>query len=148
MDKKLFGLLVANGALVTLAGSFSGVPLGFSVIDQVASGASGLVGDVRAWHMAHMEGLLNGMLMIAMAAAARQIAMSSGYAKAIFWGMVIAGWSNVIASNFSGLTGGRGMTMTGFDWNTFDFVVFMIGVAGALIGLIALTMAGFKAARE
>ncbi len=148
MDKKLMGLLIANGALVVLAGFISGFPYATAVTDQIANGAAGMVGDVRAWHMAHLEGVLNGMLMIAAAAAAAQIAMSSGRAKAIFWGLVVSGWTNVVASNISAMTGGRGTGVTGLDWNTFNFTVFMAGIAGAVVAVTVLALAGFKAAKE
>lgn len=148
MDKRLTGLLIANGALVILAGFLSGMPYAAAVTTQIANGAAGMVGDVRAWHMAHLEGVLNGMMMIAVAAAAHQIAMSTGRAKVIFWGLIVAGWTNVVASNISAMTGGRGTGVTGLDWNTFDFVVFMAGIVGALVAIIALAMAGFKAVRE
>ena len=148
MDKRLTGLLIANGALVILAGFLSGMPYAAAVTTQIANGAAGMVGDVRAWHMAHLEGVLNGMMMIAVAAAAHQIAMNTGRARVIFWGLIVAGWTNVVASNVSAMTGGRGTGVTGLDWNTFDFVVFMAGIVGALVAIIALAMAGFKAVRE
>lgn len=147
MDKKLVGLLIANGALVMLAGFISGFPYGTAVTAQIASGTEGITGAVRAWHMAHLEGVLNGMLMIAAAAAASQIGMTTGRAKAIFWGLVVSGWTNVVASNISAMTGGRGTGVTGLDWNTFNFVVFMAGIVGAVVAVIALALAGFKAAR-
>jgi hypothetical protein len=148
MEKRLVGFLIANGALVLLAGYLSGFPYGSAVAAQMAGGADGIVGDVRAWHMAHLEGVLNGMLMIAAAAAAAQIAMSTRLQGVIFWGLVIAGWTNVVASNISAMTGGRGTGLTGLDWNTFNFVVFMAGVIGAIAAAVALVMAGWKAGRS
>lgn len=147
MEKRLVGFLIANGALVLLAGYLSGFPYGSAVAAQMAGGTDGIVGDVRAWHMAHLEGVLNGMLMIAAAAAAAQIAMSARLQGVIFWGLVIAGWTNVVASNISAMTGGRGTGLTGLDWNTFNFVVFMAGVIGAIAAAVALVMAGWKAGR-
>lgn len=148
MDKRLIALLIANGALVMLAGFISGFPYGSAVAAQIASGGAGMVGDVRAWHMAHLEGVLNGMVMIAIAAGCGQIAMSKTRARIIFWGLIVAGWTNVVASNISALTGGRGTGVTGLDWNTFDFVVFMAGIVGAVAAVVTLALAGIKAAQE
>lgn len=145
MNKRLQGLLIANGALVLLAGYAAGFPYGSMVTAEISGIASGIPGDIRGWHMAHLEGVLNGMLMIAAAAAAGQIAMSDRLQKVIFWGLVIAGWTNVVASTLSPLTGGRGTGATGLDWNTFNFVVFLVGIAGAVAAAIALLMAGFRA---
>lgn len=147
MNKRLQGLLIANGALVLLAGYMSGMPYATAVTAQISAGGGGMVGDVRAWHMAHLEGVLNGMLMIATAAAAGHLAMSDRLQKVIFWGLVVAGWTNVVASNVSAMTGGRGTGMTGLDWNTFNFVVFMAGIVGAIVAAIALVMAGWRAAK-
>lgn len=147
MDKRVQALLIANGALVLLCGYISGFPYGTAVGEQIASGTDGIVGSVRAWHMAHLEGVLNGMLMIAIAAVAVQLAMTKRLQNVIFWGLVIAGWTNVVASNLSALTGGRGTGVTGLDWNTFNFVVFMAGVFGAFAAAIALAMAAWRAAK-
>ena len=147
MDKRLTGLLIANGALVLLAGYLSGFPYAAVVGAEVSGAATSVPGDVRAWHMAHLEGVLNGMLMIAAAAAAAQIAMSGRLQKVIFWGLVVAGWTNVVASNLSALTGGRGTGISGMDWNTFNFVVFMAGIVGAVAAAVALAMAGLRAAK-
>ncbi|MDO8420819.1 MAG: hypothetical protein Q7S99_01540 [Parvibaculum sp.] len=148
MNKRLTGYLIANGALVLLAGYLSGIPYATAVTAQMTSGAEGMIGDVRAWHMAHLEGVLNGMLMIAAAAAAAQIAMSGRLQNVIFWGLIVAGWTNVVASNVSAMTGGRGTGMTGMDWNTFNFLVFMAGIVGAFAAAVALAMAGWRAAKE
>tara|TARA_R110000868_G_scaffold13397_10_gene62592 strand:- start:4701 stop:5147 length:447 start_codon:yes stop_codon:yes gene_type:complete len=147
MDKRLTGLLIANGALVLLAGYLSGFPYAAVVGAEVSGVATSVPGDVRAWHMAHLEGVLNGMLMIAVAAAAVHLTMTARLQNVIFWGLVVAGWTNVVASNASALTGGRGTGFTGFDWNTFSFLVFMAGIVGAFAAAIALTMAGWRAAK-
>ncbi|MGV8995479.1 MAG: hypothetical protein ACOH12_00860 [Parvibaculaceae bacterium] len=147
MDKRVQALLIVNGALVLLAGYISGFPYGTAVAEQMASGTDGIVAGVRAWHMAHLEGVLNGMLMIAVAAAAGALAMTKRLQGVIFWGLVVAGWTNVVASNISALTGGRGTGVTGLDWNTFNFVVFMAGVIGAFAAAIALAMAAWRAAK-
>lgn len=144
MDKKTLGWLVFHASLVLLAGFASGFPYGTAVTAQIAGGSEGMVGDVRAWHMAHLEGVLNGMLMIATAAVATQLAMSARLQRVIFWGLVVAGWTNVVASNVSAMTGGRGTGVTGLDWNTFNFVVFMAGIIGAVAAAVALTMAGWR----
>lgn len=147
MDKRVQALLIVNGALVLLAGYLSGFPYGTAVAEQIAGGTDGIVASVRAWHMAHLEGVLNGMLMIAVAAVAVQLAMTKRIESVIFWGLIVAGWTNVVASNLSALTGGRGTGVTGLDWNTFNFVVFMAGVIGAFAAAIALAIAAWRVAK-
>ena len=41
----------------------------------------------------------------------------------------------------------RSMAPTGFDWNTLDFTLFMIGVAGAIAAMVMLAVAGLRTQR-
>ena len=149
MTNRTFGLLVANGALVLLAGFAAGFPYG-AVVGQTLdpSMPQAIPGTIRAWRMAHMEGVLNGMLMIAAAAAATKLALSATGEKVVFWGLVVSGWTNVVASTLSALTGGRGTGVTGFDWNTLNFLLFMAGIVGAIAAVVALVRAGLAVARR
>lgn len=143
MRKTLQASLIVQGTLVLLAGYVLGFPFGSAVTAELTGIPASLPGDVRGWHMAHLEGVLNGMLMIAAAAAAGQLAMSARLEKVIFWGLVVAGWTNVVASTLSPLTGGRGTAFTGLDWNSFNFVVFVAGIVGAVAAAIALLVAAW-----
>lgn len=149
MTNRTFGLLVAHGALVLLAGFAVGFPYGM-VVGQTLdpSVPQAIPGTIRAWRMAHMEGVLNGMLMIAAAAAATKLTLGTTAEKVVFWGLVVSGWTNVVASTLSALTGGRGTGVTGFDWNTLNFLLFMAGVVGAVAAAIVLVRAGLAAARR
>jgi hypothetical protein len=144
MNKRLQALLIGNGALVLLAGYAAGFPFAGAVTAELTGVPASLPGDVRGWHMAHLEGVLNGMLMIAAGAALGQLAMSERLQKIIFWGLVVAGWTNVVASTLSPLTGGRGTGFTGLDWNSFNFVVFVAGIVGAVAAAVAFAVAGFR----
>jgi hypothetical protein len=149
MTPRRFDLLVANGALVMLAGFLIGFPYGVAVMHALSGAApTGPLGDTRAWHMAHLEGVLNGMLMLAAAAAARPLPLGARGAGIVFWGLIAAGWTNVVASTISALTGGRGTHITGLDWNTLDFALFMAGIVGAVAAGVALAAAGLRASRE
>src|SRR5207249_3400479 len=76
MAERLRALLVANGALVFMVGLVAGFPFTFVILGKIVlwplPGALGvhLPGDVRGWRMAHLEGILNGLTLIAVAAAA------------------------------------------------------------------------------
>jgi hypothetical protein len=148
MEKRRQGLLIANACLVILAGFIAGLPYGSAVLASLAPNAPPAIHEtLRAWHMAHLEGVLNGLLMIAAAAAAGQLALTQTAQKVIFWGLVVAGWTNVVASSISALTGGRGTGATGLDWNTLDFALFMAGIVGAVAAVIALGLGGFAVRR-
>lgn len=149
MEKKAQAVLIANGALVLLAGLAVGAPYGATVAASLAPDAPADIAEsVRAWRMAHLEGVLNGMLMIAAAAGAGFLALSRTSQSVIVWGLIVSGWTNIVASTISALTGGRGTGVTGFDWNTLDFLLFMAGIVGAVAAVISLAVAGLKTARQ
>ncbi len=147
MDKRMQGFLIANGALVLLAGFAAGFPYASAIAAALDPSAPAAAEALRAWHMAHLEGVLNGLLMLASAAAAAHLTLSMTAQRVVFWGLVAAGWTNVVASSISAITGGRGMAPTGFDWNTLDFTLFMIGVAGAIAAMVTLAVAGLRTQR-
>jgi hypothetical protein len=148
MERRLQALLIVNGALVMLAGFAAGFPYATTVLASLAPGAeAGLHEPLRAWHMAHQEGVLNGLLMVAAAAAAGPLALSRVKQRLIFWGLIVAGWTNIVASTISALTGGRGTAATGLDWNTLDFTLFMAGILGAVAAVIALAAGALRTGR-
>ncbi|MEQ9529279.1 MAG: hypothetical protein RIF42_12815, partial [Parvibaculaceae bacterium] len=108
MNKNTQMLLAGHGALVFLAGMLAGFPFASVLVASLDPGAATMwPGDVRAWRMAHMEGALNGMLMIAVAGAMAHAAMGATMARVIVWGLIVTGWGNIIASVVSAMTGGR-----------------------------------------
>lgn len=144
MNKNMQMLLVGHGALVFLLGMLAGIPFASVLVASLEPGAAAAwPGDVRAWKMAHMEGALNGMLMIAVAGAMAHAAMTAGVQRIIVWGLIVTGWGNIIASIVSAMTGGRGLGFTGLDWNTLTFTLFMIAIIGVMLAMIAVALAAF-----
>ncbi|MEQ9527540.1 MAG: hypothetical protein RIF42_03950, partial [Parvibaculaceae bacterium] len=62
----------------------------------------------------------------------------------IVWGLIVTGWGNIIASDVSAMTGGRGLGFTGADWNTVTFTLFMAAILGVIAAMIAVAWASFK----
>ncbi|MCF8469310.1 MAG: hypothetical protein K9G30_00845 [Parvibaculum sp.] len=144
MNRNMQMLLVANGALVFLAGMLAGFPYASVLVTSVDPGAATIwPGDLRAWKMAHLEGALNGMLMIAVGAAMAQAAMTARVQAIIVWGLIATGWGNIIASVVSAMTGGRGLGFTGADWNSVTFTLFMVAIFGVVAAMIAVAWAAF-----
>ncbi|PKQ05302.1 MAG: hypothetical protein CVT73_11985 [Alphaproteobacteria bacterium HGW-Alphaproteobacteria-12] len=148
MNRNMQMLLVGNGALVFLAGMLAGFPYASVLVASVDPGAATMwPGDLRAWKMAHLEGALNGMLMIAVGAAMAQAAMTARVQSIIVWGLIVTGWGNIIASFVSAMTGGRGLGFTGADWNTVTFTLFMVAILGVVAAMIAVAWAAFTSRR-
>src|SRR5262249_46368507 len=70
MNDRLRSLMVGHGALVFLVGMVAGFPFAFAILGRIVlwpfPGAIDWTGstDVRAWRMAHLEGILNGLTLI------------------------------------------------------------------------------------
>lgn len=144
MPTRHHSLLIGHGALVFILGLAAGVPFLWA-LDAVAAGGGAVEAEaLRAWRMAHLEGTLNGMMMIAVAAAAKQLTLSEGRSSIITWGLIATGWGNILASFVSGMTGGRGLALTGIDWNTLTFTLFSIAIVGVIAAFVVLALAAFS----
>lgn len=144
MTSNHHSLLIAHGALVFILGLAAGVPFLWAIQAMSAGGGAVEAEALRAWRMAHLEGTLNGMLMIGVAAAAKQLTLTQGRSALIAWGLIVTGWGNILASIVSGATGGRGLSATGFDWNTLTFTLFTAAIVGVILAMILLALAGFS----
>ena len=148
MPTRHHSLLIGHGAIVFILGLAAGVPFLWA-LDAVAAGGGAVEAEaLRAWRMAHLEGTLNGMMMIAVAAAAKQLTLSDGRSSIITWGLIATGWGNILASFVSGMTGGRGLAFTGIDWNTLTFTLFSIAIVGVIAAFVVLALVAFSQSND
>jgi hypothetical protein len=129
MSEKQRAWLVFHGALVLALGMAAG--FGF------ASAVSGEV-DVRAWRMAHLEGVLNGLLLIGAAAAGGLLALGEGARRVLVWSLAITAWGNTVASVIAAAAGVRGLQPGAPFANALVFWLFMLGVVAVLVSLMLL----------
>tara|TARA_R110000772_G_scaffold267850_1_gene392812 strand:+ start:4533 stop:4985 length:453 start_codon:yes stop_codon:yes gene_type:complete len=140
-------LLILNASLILMLGLLTGFGYGQHVIAEVSGTLSSIPGDIRGWRMAHLECLLNSLLILAIAGAIRPLQFSAKISGSIFWGLIVCGWSNAIASTLSTITGGRGTEFTGLDWNSVNHILFVAGVIAIFVAALALIF-GCIATRE
>jgi predicted Abi (CAAX) family protease len=95
--------------------------------------------------MAHLEGLLNGMLMMLAAAVADSLVLSPSRQSWLVWSLVAAGYGNVIASVLGASFGVRGLALAGPPANVVMNLLFWIAIGGILAG-VGLLIAGARAA--
>lgn len=158
MSERLRSLLIVHGALVFLAGLLAGFPFAFHVLGRVELWPiPGFIdvqvpGDYRGWRMAHLEGILNGLLLIAVAAVGAQLRLGERAARWAAWGLVVCGWGNVVASSIGPLAGVRGLSFTGFGWNSVVFLLFMIAIVAVFLSMSLVVRGAWarygEAARE
>lgn len=150
MSQRWQSVLVAHGALVFLAGMAAGFPFAFVILQKIAlwplpDVAWAPPGDVRGWRMAHLEGILNGLTLLAVAACARLVTLGPRAQAWVVWGLILTAWGNMVASFIAPLFGVRGLEAGGGVANTVVFALFMVAVV-AVIAAMALVARGALAA--
>ena len=154
MSERLRSLLVAHGALVFLAGLIAGFPFAFHILGRVelwpipGSLDIQIPGDYRGWRMAHLEGILNGLLLLGVAATGSLLRLSERAAGWAAWGLIVCGWGNVIASFIGPLAGVRGLSFTGLGWNTVVFLLFMVAIVAVLVAMSIVARGAWARCRE
>ncbi|WP_304178098.1 hypothetical protein [Phenylobacterium aquaticum] len=135
MSDRSLRIIVLNGVLIILAGMIlAGFPLAFVVAKQVYGQASPLAiaGDHRAWTMAHLEGLLNGLLVMALAGATRLGAgMAPGREAWLAPCLLVMGWGNLAASILAPILGVRGMAFDAHPANNLVTGIFMAALVAS-----------------
>lgn len=138
MDPRLRARMLYHGAVVILLGLLAGFPHAFVLTGQLA-------GDERAWRMAHMEGLLNGMLVLLAAAVSGWLVLSARQQAWLAGSLVVAAYGNVVASTLGAIFGVRGLDLAGPPANAVMNLLFWVAIAGVLAG-VGLLIAGARAA--
>lgn len=70
-------------------------------------------GDRRAWNMAHLEGIMNGTLFIAIAMAARFGTLGPRAQSWLFWSTLAFGWCFTLPAIANAVFGTRGLEFGG-----------------------------------
>ncbi len=134
MDARLQARMIYHGGIVFLLGLALGLPFGLVLLGSME-------GSERAWRMAHLEGLLNGLLVIGVAAVGPTLGLSAGRAVTIAWCMIVTAYGNVIASALGAAYGVRGLSPGGSIMNTTVYVLFIVAVATVAVGMVLVTTA-------
>src|ERR1051325_916514 len=87
MDRSLRRRMVFHGAVVVLLGMLAGFPYAFVVTGDMG-------GSERAWRMAHLEGVLNGLLLLAVAGVGGRLALSAREGTVLMWALGVTGDRN------------------------------------------------------
>jgi hypothetical protein len=74
-------------------------------------------GDARAWNMAHLEGITNGLLLIGIAAAAPYIRLSERALAWMFFSSLTFAWMFTLPAIANAFFGTRGLAFGGGPWD-------------------------------
>jgi hypothetical protein len=139
MQNRTAATLVLHGVIVIALGLVAGFPYATAV----TSGAD--AETVRAWRMAHLEGLLNGMLVVALGAATPLLQLRAAQERWLRVGALAAGYGNVLAASLGAATRVRGLVPEGPLANWIVYVGFVVAIGGVVLAL-AIAALGAKRA--
>jgi len=133
--------LVYNGSIVILLGLLAGFPYAMVV-------TGGMAGEERAWRMAHLEGVLNGVLALAAAGVWDALVLSPRQRSWLALSLVFAGYANVIASIIGAFFGVRGLALALPFTNVIVYTLFVLAILAVFIGVVLLVRGGAQAIRS
>jgi hypothetical protein len=129
VDERRIRILILHGASVLFLGLLAGIPYGSALVNGWGDEAA------RAWKLTHMEGIQNGILVLALAGCGRFLRLGPGAAGLMTWAVIAAAYGNVVGAGLGALVGERGLAPTGPVGNAGVFTAFMFGMWGVLIGV-------------
>jgi len=125
--------VIFHGAIVVLLGLAAGFPFAFVILGSMS-------GDVRAWRMAHLEGVLNGLVMFAIAGIASKLTLSRGQGTLLGWCLIVPGYGYVVARILGASAGVRGLEAGGSVMNTIVYLLFVVAVATITTAMVLLAL--------
>jgi len=133
--------MIFHGAVVILLGLVAGFPYALVVTGSLA-------GSERAWRMAHLEGVLNGLLVIVVAAVWDRLALDGWKRDVLAWSLVLMAYGNVVASVIGATFAVRGLEPGGSPSNTLVYLLFMMAVVGIVVGIGLVAEGAWKRRRS
>lgn len=127
--------LIGHGALLVFVGGVIGFGFLFFLMGKIALWP--IPGEINyqfpgtsdSWRMAHLEGILNGILLWLVAAVIHLFPISVKSAVRTGYGFIVVGWTIVLASLLDPLfPNSRGLEFGGPLSNQFAFFLFYIGI--------------------
>ena len=128
MEPALRARMLFHGIVVILLGLLAGIPFALVI-------SGDLVGELRAWRMAHLEGVLNGLVVLAVAALGGVLSLSAVQQRWLAASLIVAAYANVVASVVAATFGVRGLEPSDPASNLLVFALFALAIVGVLLGL-------------
>src|SRR5215468_10163953 len=124
--------LLFHGAVIVFASMLSGIPLAVAIAGD--RGAQ----EVHAWSVTHTSLVSTGILLIAIAAAARHLVLTDSAARLFARTLLFSVFALSIGLVVTALSGQRGLTPQAPLLNTLLYAVNVVGVLGALCAGVLL----------
>lgn len=142
MTRRTAALLALHGLVMLFLGCVAGAPYGAAIVNGLGAEAE------RAWKLAHMEGVQNGILLLALAGGSTWMKLGRAGENTVLWAAVLAGYGNTLGAMIGAATGYRGLAPEGPAANWVVFGAFMFGMWGVLIAVPVAAVGAWKRLRE
>lgn len=131
MEPRRRTVLALHGAILLVVGMVAGVPYGQAIVNHWGEAS------VQAWKLAHLEGLTNGLLVLAVGGIGGVLVLGERAQKTLVATLLVGGWANTLGGIVAALVGARGLDPNGPPENWLVFPIWMLG----LLPLVALPIA-------
>ena len=150
-------ILLAHGASIAVIGLVSGFGFVFAILGAwhvwpltLFDGAP-VPGSEHGWRVAHVAGVLNGMLMMLGGLALAAVEATRTAQRWIVGGLVWTGWGNTVFFHCANLSANRalsaGTTRLG-EADLFGVVGYLVGASTIPFTITAVALLGLAAARR
>lgn len=140
MDRDRFATrLVLHGAVVFGLGMLSGIPFGYGIVESQPEAF------VRAWKLAHLEGLTNGLVLWVLAAVTPRLDLPELAWRMLGWALGAMAYGNIVGAMLAAGLGHRGLAPEGPVGNWIPFSVFGVAMVGTFV---AVPLVGWGAWRR
>ena len=135
MPNRLRALLLLNGIGLFILAILIGWIWFFALLKSVQlwplpiNIAVAIPDDGRAWRMAHMEGITQGLLLMALGAGGQFMRLSQRQFAWLFWSSVVSAWFFTIPTLFNAMFGTRGLAFGGgpFKAGMANDIIYLFG---------------------
>lgn len=135
MTERQKSLLVLNGIGLLISSALSGWLHFFQLLGEIDLWPvlnhieASVPGEPRAWIMAHLEGITNGLLLMAIASVSSFLALSARQFKWLFYSSLIFGWLFTLPAIANAWFGTRGLAFGGgpFGDSLANNVIYLFG---------------------
>ena len=121
--------LVIHGIVVIVIGLIYGFAYGAVIVSDSSEATQ------AAWKLAHLEGLLNGMLIAIVGATYALVNPPNVLERWVRYPLLVTAYANILAPLVGALSGHRGLEMGGALANQAVYLIFLVGVIAVFVGL-------------
>jgi hypothetical protein len=149
MSRRGAALLTCNAAIVVLLTCVAGLPYGEARKKEAGQHTWFHVsGTASQWRLAHAEGLMNSILVIALAAALGRVALTRRSETLIFWSLVAMVWGNFLGAVTAALGADDSFSTALARHNPVAMLLYSAAAVGAFVGLIEAARCAWREAQR